>query len=138
MDYQPVCGAGMQYYNPCFAGCRARDPTGFTNCSCVAGDSDGDGARPAETARAGPCTAACPLFPLFLASLFLTIFVTFLANMPSLTATLRCVDPSARSLALGIQVAGRDRTSGIWLQWYQAQRAGQSTPGYNQILTLIG
>ena len=31
------------------------------------------------------------------------MIITFLANIPSLTATLRCVDPSVRSLALGIQ-----------------------------------
>lgn len=87
-DYSPVCGAGVQYYNPCYAGCSARHAGLFINCTCLSAG--------ASTALPGPCPASCPLLPLFLVSLFLTLFVTFLANMPSLTATLRCVDPNVR------------------------------------------
>jgi len=106
-DYQPVCGNGVQFYNPCFAGCRALDQGLFTNCSCLPSSpttSSPSLLLPSTLiATPGPCPASCPLLPIFLASLFLTMFVTFLANMPTLTATLRCVDPNARSLALGIQ-----------------------------------
>ena len=119
MDYQPVCGNGVQFYNPCYAGCRALDQGVFTNCSCL--PPFPTTVSPSLIAIPGPCPASCPLLPIFLASLFLTMFVTFLANMPTLTATLRCVDPNARypithvtiilkittnmirSLALGIQ-----------------------------------
>merc|ERR1719232_283077 len=54
-------------------------------------------------ATLGPCQTECVLLPVFLASFFMTMLITFLANMPALTATLRCVHPSGRSLALGIQ-----------------------------------
>ena len=125
-DYQPVCGNGIQFYNPCYAGCRDINQGVFTNCSCLPSPSLSSSTvspslilPPTLTATPGPCPASCPLLPIFLASLFLTMFVTFLANMPTLTATLRCVDPNARyclmkmlsiittiiirSLALGIQ-----------------------------------
>lgn len=99
LDYQPVCSDGVEYYNPCYAGCqvKVRDTfsVSFANCTCV-GDLN-------QEAKLGACDASCPLLPVFLVSLFLTMFITFLANMPTLSATLRCVDPNARSLALGIQ-----------------------------------
>lgn len=97
IEYNPVCGSGVQYYNPCYAGCQSKKAGIFQNCTCVASPLDD------FTALQGPCPASCPLLPIFLVSFFFTMFVTFLANMPTLTATLRCVDPNARSLALGIQ-----------------------------------
>jgi hypothetical protein len=121
-DYSPVCAGGEQFFNPCWAGCTGRDPlTGvYVNCSCVAGPprassslhtasapppprllSDGGAER--MEAQPGLCPTSCSLLPVFLTSFFFTMMITFLANMPSLTATLRCVDPSVRSLALGIQ-----------------------------------
>jgi organic anion transporter 4A len=114
-DYLPVCGEGghHQFFNPCYAGCQAKEPGpegNFLNCTCVPaipGESNMSDSEVVYTinsiATLGPCQTECVLLPVFLASFFLTMLVTFLANMPALTATLRCVHPSGRSLALGIQ-----------------------------------
>lgn len=110
-DYQPVCGQGgqHQFFNPCYAGCQAKEPGpegNFLNCTCVPALDNQSGIWPYEETSfvtLGPCQTECVLLPVFLASFFMTMLVTFLANMPALTATLRCVDPSGRSLALGIQ-----------------------------------
>lgn len=50
-----------------------------------------------------PCTSSCNLLWLFIALAFVTMLFTFLITMPSLTATLRCVQDEQRSFALGIQ-----------------------------------
>lgn len=113
-DYLPVCGQGghHQFFNPCYAGCQAKEPGpegNFLNCTCVpalgglGNMSDKVLYEEDSFATLGPCKTECVLLPVFLASFFMTMLVTFLANMPALTATLRCVDPSGRSLALGIQ-----------------------------------
>jgi len=112
-DYQPVCSQGgqHQFFNPCYAGCQAKEsgPDGhFLNCSCIPQLMGGTQAgqmvyTETSSATLGPCQTDCIMLPIFLASFFLTMLITFLANMPALTATLRCVDPSGRSLALGIQ-----------------------------------
>ena len=111
-DYLPVCAdSGHQFYNPCYAGCQDRGQLGgeavYLNCSCVPALDPATGllaASEQSTARPGRCEdPGCVLLPVFLVSFFLTMCITFLANIPSLTATLRCVDPSVRSLALGIQ-----------------------------------
>lgn len=94
--YSPVCAGDYQMDNACEAGCTARQPglQGlFINCSCSA----------QGTAVPGPCPQDCPLMYLFLGTFFVTMLITFMANMPTLTVTLRCVDPTVRSLALGIQ-----------------------------------
>lgn len=113
--YDPVCSPdnNLQFFNPCYAGCQAKlpGPDGdFLNCTCISlymGNTSGHSALDTETAAAvpGTCKSDCLLtfLPVFLISFFLTMIITFLANIPSLTATLRCVDPSVRSLALGIQ-----------------------------------
>ena len=51
----------------------------------------------------GPCDSDCSFLVPFLLFFFLCMTVTFLANMPSLNATLRCVDSGQRSSALGVQ-----------------------------------
>jgi len=114
-DYLPVCGEGgqHQFFNPCYAGCQAKEsgPEGnFMNCTCVPAMVGQSNMTNSEAmflvnsyATLGPCQTECVLLPVFLASFFMTMLVTFLANMPALTATLRCVHPSGRSLALGIQ-----------------------------------
>ena len=111
-DYSPVCSdsgdALLQFYNPCYAGCQDKqlEPGSgllYLNCSCIpvpvslplpATDSvifsDESSARP------GKCDSDCVFLPVFLISFFLTMCITFLANMPTLTATLRCVDPSVK------------------------------------------
>ena len=113
-DYSPVCsGSGdsrLQFYNPCYAGCQDKLGAGdsgvsYLNCSCIP-VSLPDGSvifSEDSSARPGKCDSDCVFLPVFLISFFLTMCITFLANIPTLTATLRCVDPAVRSLALGIQ-----------------------------------
>lgn len=114
-DYQPVCSqdGSLQFYNPCYAGCQTKHPHTqglFLNCSCIPLLADNlgsinlqDNISSVTSATAGKCDSDCLFLPVFLVSFFLTMCITFLANIPTLTATLRCVDPSVRSLALGIQ-----------------------------------
>jgi len=112
-DFKPVCGQGgnHQFFNPCFAGCKAKDPGpdgNYYNCTCVPQLQESSHLERVfmsknSIATPGPCEAECGYLPVFLASFFMTMLITFLANMPTLTATLRCVEPSVRSLALGIQ-----------------------------------
>jgi len=114
-DYNPVCDQGgvHQFFNPCYAGCSEKEPGpegNYINCSCVPAPHSSQNNQSGVLVFAdntfttpGPCVTECVFLPLFLASFFMTMLITFLANMPTLTATLRCVDPSVRSLALGIQ-----------------------------------
>ena len=141
LDYQPVCGNGVQFYNPCYAGCTALDQGVFTNCSCIPPSSSTSSSSllllpPSQVATPGPCPASCPLLPIFLASLFLTMFVTFLANMPTLTATLRCVDPNARFwfmmrqllFVVVIFIAIVQRSLALGIQWLVIRLLG-TIPG---------
>jgi len=115
-DYNPVCFSDgihhQQFYNPCYAGCQAYDKQLgkegeglYLNCSCIPLVQESGLLMLSEESVANPgqCKSDCVFLPVFLVSFFLTMCITFLANIPSLTATLRCVDPSVRSLALGIQ-----------------------------------
>eukprot|EP00092_Neocalanus_flemingeri_P007831 GFUD01008452.1.p1 GENE.GFUD01008452.1~~GFUD01008452.1.p1 ORF type:complete len:773 (-),score=179.75 GFUD01008452.1:95-2413(-) len=117
LDYQPVCGGqqgDLQFFNPCYAGCQDKEPGPegkYLNCTCVLDQPQSSRYNQSEIiwsaensfATPGPCPTGCVFLPVFLASFFMTMLITFMANMPTLTATLRCVDPSVRSLALGIQ-----------------------------------
>ena len=110
-DYRPVCSEdGLhQFYNPCYAGCKVKQNGSeglYLNCSCIPVINSDTGSvmfSDETVASPGKCELDCVFLPVFLISFFLTMCITFLANIPSLTATLRCVDPSVRSLALGIQ-----------------------------------
>ena len=116
-EYDPVCSPDnqLQFFNPCYAGCQGKQQDGdFTNCTCIklyvdntnfTSDSAISANSQQDTASPGTCKSDCisTFLPVFLISFFLTMTITFLANIPSLTATLRCVDPSVRSLALGTQ-----------------------------------
>ena len=104
-DYNPVCLAGRdQYLNPCWAGCTGLNAsTGlYQNCTCAPAAAGLEEEEAAE-GQPGLCPSTCSYLPIFLASFFFTMLITFMANMPTLTATLRCVDPEVRSLALGLQ-----------------------------------
>ncbi|XP_077989837.1 solute carrier organic anion transporter family member 4A1-like [Glandiceps talaboti] len=106
-NYDPVCGVdGNMYYSSCFAGCEQRietqeGPLMYSHCSCIH-DPD-QTLRNATQATIGKCDSNCPYQPLFLIVFFLAIMFTFLASVPALTATLRCVPFTQRSLALGLQ-----------------------------------
>ena len=97
-DYQPVCSqhGQHQFYNPCYAGCTDKQPGPeglFLNCSCIPVSPDSSIPATLLTASPGKCESDCVFLPVFLISFFLTMCITFLANIPSLTVTLRCVDP---------------------------------------------
>lgn len=96
--YDPVCGAdGVTYFSPCIAGCGTVAPSGYANCTCVQGGAQ------RWTATRDPCPSACRALPAYLVLNFLFGLFTFLASMPALSATLRCVAEAQRSFALGIQ-----------------------------------
>lgn len=101
-DYNPVCGANnVMYYSPCFAGCNNLVPDSATqkygNCSCISSDPS------TIHAEIGKCETSCSFLPVFLPVFALVMVLTFIASMPALTATLRCVPQKERSFALGIQ-----------------------------------
>jgi solute carrier organic anion transporter family, member 4A len=49
------------------------------------------------------CESKCSYLGMFVVLCFFVMFFTFLATMPALSATLRCVDDKMRSFALGVQ-----------------------------------
>lgn len=101
-DFNPVCGDNsVVYYSPCFAGCQNlipdSNPQQYANCSCISTETSG------MHAVIGKCGTSCTYLPLFLPIFALVMLLTFVASMPALTATLRCVPQKERSFALGIQ-----------------------------------
>ncbi|XP_075991572.1 organic anion transporting polypeptide 26F isoform X2 [Anticarsia gemmatalis] len=116
--YSPVCGAdGAVYYSPCHAGCTRKTLAGaaqlFHQCSCIMTRENStlptyeiEGvANSSVTYEAinSICTTDCPYLWLFVVLSFGVMLFTFLATMPALSATLRCVREDQRSFALGIQ-----------------------------------
>ncbi|XP_032011798.1 solute carrier organic anion transporter family member 4C1 [Hylobates moloch] len=107
--YYPVCGDGVQYFSPCFAGCSNpvahRKPKVYYNCSCI--ERKTEISSTAETvgfeAKAGKCETHCANLPIFLCIFFIVIIFTFMAGTPITVSILRCVNHRQRSLALGIQ-----------------------------------
>ncbi|XP_026319566.1 solute carrier organic anion transporter family member 4A1 [Hyposmocoma kahamanoa] len=115
--YAPVCGAdGVVYYSPCHAGCQTRSLAGaaqlFHQCSCVNKENitlpsynvgEGTNASIPYEAINSVCPSGCPYLWLFVGLSFCVMLFTFIATMPALSATLRCVREDQRSFALGIQ-----------------------------------
>ncbi|XP_038207850.1 solute carrier organic anion transporter family member 4A1 isoform X1 [Zerene cesonia] len=112
--YSPVCGAdGRVYYSPCHAACRAASRGAaqlYHRCACVERNgtlpsyAETDGGEPIMyEAINSTCQSKCPYLWLFVCLTFCIMFFTFLATMPALSATLRCVREDQRSFALGIQ-----------------------------------
>lgn len=109
--YNPVCGINnVMYYNPCYAGCKYEQSEGsskiYLDCSCitvnrslVAVDED----LPHYDAINTMCDYTCSNLILFTCLCFLLMLFTFLATMPALAATLRCVHDDERSFGLGVQ-----------------------------------
>ncbi|CAH2989596.1 unnamed protein product [Chilo suppressalis] len=115
--FAPVCAAdGVVYYSACHAGCAAWSHAGgarlYQQCACVAPPQGAalpaydDGVRntsiPYEAIN-NICSSECPYLWLFVFLAFCVMLFTFLATMPALSATLRCVREDQRSFALGIQ-----------------------------------
>ncbi|XP_046945629.1 solute carrier organic anion transporter family member 4C1 isoform X5 [Lynx rufus] len=108
--YYPVCGGdGVQYFSPCFAGCKnsllKRQPKEYYNCSCIARNTEitPTSASFISEVKAGRCESRCANLPIFLGIFFATIVFIFLSGTPITVSILRCVNQRQRSLALGIQ-----------------------------------
>nr|XP_019583488.1 PREDICTED: solute carrier organic anion transporter family member 4C1 [Rhinolophus sinicus] len=108
--YYPVCGRdGVQYFSPCFAGCKnsvpEMQPKIYYNCSCIEMKKEivSTTASFGFEAKAGKCETRCTNLPIFLAIFLVAIIFTFMAGTPITVSILRCVNQRQRSLALGIQ-----------------------------------
>ncbi|KAI8437952.1 hypothetical protein MSG28_010617 [Choristoneura fumiferana] len=110
--FAPVCGAdGVVYYSACHAGCGARALHGaaqlYSDCACVANRTEyslpGSNETVSYSAINSICSSSCPYLWLFVFLSFCVMLFTFIATMPALSATLRCVREDQRSFALGIQ-----------------------------------
>uniref|UniRef100_A0A1A9WM39 Solute carrier organic anion transporter family member n=1 Tax=Glossina brevipalpis TaxID=37001 RepID=A0A1A9WM39_9MUSC len=106
--YDPVCGIdGVMYYNACFAGCSDESVTNddiksYVECDCIRPDSNLNHTSNFEAVNL-ICSSKCSYLPTFVILCFALMLFTFLATMPALSATLRCVYDDQRSFALGIQ-----------------------------------
>ncbi|ALC38472.1 Oatp26F [Drosophila busckii] len=104
-NYDPICGIdGVMYYSPCLAGCVEEQQLGslklYSNCSCIE-RPDVDFSLPDATNVM--CESKCQTLLYFVLFCFVLMLFTFLATMPALSATLRCVQDEQRSFALGLQ-----------------------------------
>lgn len=116
-SYAPVCGAdGVVYFSACHAGCSGRQMAGsaqlFTGCACIAPKDNATlplyavyetNSSVSYEAINSICSTDCPYLWVFVGLSFCVMLFTFLATMPALSATLRCVREDQRSFALGIQ-----------------------------------
>lgn len=96
-QFDPVCGSdSLMYLSPCLAGCSTSlASNNFTDCACIL---EGGGSAERTT-----CDSECGYFIPFVIIQFVGIFMTFLASMPSVVASLRCVQEHEKSLGLGLQ-----------------------------------
>lgn len=117
--FRQVCGAdGLLYFSPCFAGCRTeRSIDGskvYQNCVCIINNMVLNHSIINKHQHANSifhnydavntmCESKCSYLGMFVVLCFFVMFFTFLATMPALSATLRCVDDKMRSFALGVQ-----------------------------------
>ncbi|XP_058392111.1 solute carrier organic anion transporter family member 4C1 [Diceros bicornis minor] len=108
--YYPLCGGnGVQYFSPCFAGCKSSISKSkskvYYNCSCIERKTEitPTAASSGFEAKAGKCETRCKHLPIFLGIFFVTVIFTFMAGTPITVSILRCVDQRQRALALGIQ-----------------------------------
>ncbi|KAM4796208.1 solute carrier organic anion transporter family member 2B1 [Rhinophrynus dorsalis] len=101
--FNPICGSdGTEYISPCYAGCeqvhfvgKENEIANYTRCSCI---SLGNSATP------GSCGTSC--LHLLLPFMVLSCISGTLASMsqtPSFMLILRSVQPTDKSLAIGIQ-----------------------------------
>lgn len=106
------------YYSPCFAGCRVEKSVDgskvYQNCDCIISNLVLNHSISNKHQREKSifrdydavntmCESKCAYLGMFVVLCFFVMFFTFLATMPALSATLRCVDDKIRSFALGIQ-----------------------------------
>nr|XP_039250315.1 solute carrier organic anion transporter family member 4A1-like [Styela clava] len=101
--YQPVCGEGITYFSPCFAGCQTQiSETSYTNCSCVSNlNSTENIVISSENCDRNACQMIIP----FLLIIFLCFFSSLLTYSPALQVTMRCVPFNKRVKAISLQEA---------------------------------
>eukprot|EP00058_Branchiostoma_floridae_P006556 XP_002592044.1 hypothetical protein BRAFLDRAFT_79633 [Branchiostoma floridae] len=109
--YDPVCApSGVEFFSPCIAGCMEQLPgesklQSYGMCSCLpTNQSAASGSPDVENkVTSGHCPNNCDLLPVVLCALF--VYAVGMASMgpAMLFSTLRCVQESRRSLALGFQ-----------------------------------
>ncbi|XP_037960729.1 solute carrier organic anion transporter family member 4A1 [Teleopsis dalmanni] len=107
-DYEPICGIdGMMYFSPCYAGCKEEHDVNhtkaYTECSCINTEFNNYNSSLMPAATNVMCKSKCDYLMHFSALCTVLMLFTFLASMPALSATLRCVHDDQRSFALGIQ-----------------------------------
>ncbi|XP_064465974.1 solute carrier organic anion transporter family member 4A1-like isoform X2 [Ornithodoros turicata] len=112
MLYSPICGKdNVTYYSPCFAGCHkehfVHGSVLFSECSCITTKDPKDhlstDASVKVEAELTRCQTTCNLVIPFAIGLFLALFGTFFNSSPGLSATIRCVGESSKTVALGLQ-----------------------------------
>ncbi|KAI5632854.1 organic anion transporter polypeptide (OATP) family domain-containing protein [Phthorimaea operculella] len=106
---------GVVYLSPCHAGCTSRTLAGsaqlFNDCSCIQSNftlptyktEEGTNTTIQYEAINSICSSDCQYLWVFVGLTFGVMLFTFIATMPALSATLRCVREDQRSFALGIQ-----------------------------------
>lgn len=114
-QYDPICGAdGVMYYSPCHAGCSKElsmdQAKVYLDCECIEAATTAAQQNSSSNEDRGydaintMCASHCGRnMWVFVALCFGVMVFTFLATMPALSATLRCVHDDQRSFALGIQ-----------------------------------
>ncbi|XP_064498729.1 solute carrier organic anion transporter family member 4C1 [Pseudopipra pipra] len=109
--YYPVCGRDrVQYFSPCFAGCKSYLVNSnmtkiYHNCSCIGKPVRENGSEDfLFEAISGKCPTQCRFLPIFLTIFFFAVVFTFMAVTPTTVAILRCVPHKQRSFALGVQL----------------------------------
>ncbi|CAG0923024.1 unnamed protein product [Notodromas monacha] len=112
--YEPVCGAdGFMYYSPCHAGClvERRDKSFvkvFMDCRCLTGFTfktrNYAGRQWNVQAVGKTCDNHCKYLNIYILFCIGFAYLTLLDSVPSMSATLRSVPESQRSLALGLQI----------------------------------
>ncbi|XP_058818487.1 solute carrier organic anion transporter family member 4A1 [Topomyia yanbarensis] len=108
INYEPICGADeVMYYSPCHAGCteevNLENTKVYKDCACINATFGQNEPYRSYDAVNTMCESQCNHLWMFVVLCFLVMFFTFLATMPALSGTLRCVHDDQRSFALGIQ-----------------------------------
>ncbi|KAL4217826.1 Solute carrier organic anion transporter [Mactra antiquata] len=100
--YEPVCDSqGLQYFSPCHAGCTTKSSDGktFIDCACVSPNP----LTNQTSVTMGKCVDNCNMLYVFIPFTFISIFLTFMPSPAAVSATLRCVHDSHRTLSLGLK-----------------------------------
>ncbi|CAL8092990.1 unnamed protein product [Calicophoron daubneyi] len=104
----PVCDrrTGVTFISPCFAGCNVSSNTYAKNgevvyqhCSCL----PREGKSEDRIVYRGECPLDCAKLPFFIPALVACLFLTGVIQNPLIMVTMRSVDRSERSFALGLQ-----------------------------------